>query len=647
MRWDSYEGADATIGVFYTTETPQGFVSPLVGHFFNVLRNSLSGLHLPIWQSNRGASITQPRPHAGASVTEQLHRRFSDSAAKTAVVSNEKQLTYAQLHTRMNNFVAGLRSRGVRAGTPVAVLPGRTADTVALILAILELGAVYAPLDAGAPDAAIRATLDELNPPLVVCDPIYRLGQRISEGIPTSGLLSQHAPPPYHPNATTLPGCAYIITTSGTGGLPNSVIVGREQLDSYIIGLQEELNVHSSDRYLHCAPLSFSSSLRQLLIPLCAGATLVLASAHELASPPDLVSKIREAKITILDVVPTLGSSIQRAAERLGEGGRDMSVRMTLFASEPLPPASVERWRSTFGTHVQQVNMYGQTETGGIVTVQPDASVESVGKPILGVALRVLDSAFRPMPVGGIGDLYVSGLRAQNHYLAAPQLTAARFLPDPFAGDHGARMYRTGDRGYLTPDGSVVLIGRADRQVKVNGVRVELVGIERVLDLHPAVEKAIVRYRDKVEAFVQPRHGQWPTSVELRSYLATRLPAHMIPSSFTTVADWPLTHSGKIDSRRLPESDRREDGVVDEPPQSSVQQAITEMCLALLGISQIDSRRDLFGYGLDSLMAVRLLSMVTARYRVSISLSQLNQRPSVAALARYVEAVRWATGAQG
>ena len=339
---------------------------------------------------------------------------------------------------------------------------------------------------------------------------------------------------------------AYVIYTSGSTGTPKGVAVAHENVSRYVEALGARLAIVPGDRYLHTASISFSSSVRQLFVPLAHGACVLIAATETIRDPVALFDFAQKKTATILDLVPTYWRLLAESLRRLDATAQalraDNVVRVVLSASEPLTFDIPQMW-SQSGQRSKRINMFGQTETAGIVnthsiedSVFDDASVVPIGRPLKGAKNYVLDAALRPVPRGVYGELYLSGAGLARGYLRRPDLTAERFLPNPFSARPGERMYRTGDLARYRSDGTLEFQGRRDHQVKIRGVRVELGEIETVLRRHPSVRDCAVVAREesngerRLVAYVVARSSTLSTD-ELRKFVRERLPEFMVPAA--------------------------------------------------------------------------------------------------------------------
>ena len=446
---------------------------------------------LPLLTESEQAFYTKrecPPATDARSVGELFEKAVDRAPEAIAVTAGGRSLTYSELDQAANRVARWLRKRGVGPNTAVALRVDRSLAMPVGFLGILKAGGVYVPLDPGYPkdridymlaDAGVHLQLDDLETPEILSESSQRLD-------PLAG--------PGH--------LAYIIYTSGSTGRPKGVKISHGSVVEYADTLSRELEIEPEDVYLHTASISFSSSIRQFVAPFAVGAAIEIANEDERRDPIALLRRIRESRVTVADLVPTMVRQLVDAVAGLSAGARaellDNRLRLLLTASEALRFQLVHDWRRHLGSAARWINMYGQTETTGIVSLYPvpettayDRRIVPIGRPRGNVAMLVLDRQLRPVPCGVAGDLYIAGEALAQGYTGDPAFTAERFF-----AEHGERLYASGDVARLGWDGTIEFLGRADQQIKIRGLRVEPAEIERVLLEHPGVREAAVRVWD-------------------------------------------------------------------------------------------------------------------------------------------------------
>ncbi|MCU1268102.1 MAG: hypothetical protein JWM21_4420 [Acidobacteria bacterium] len=428
------------------------------------------------------------------------HQLFEEQARlapdRPAIFCQGRELSYGELNARANQLAAHLRSRGVGSNTLVSIAVERSLEMVVGILGVLKAGGAYVALDPAYPkdrlelmiadsQPAICLTQSELVKQLPQCQAPTLLLDAISYA--TSKGLADDAGPQYRD--TDL---AYVIYTSGSTGKPKGVMIAQGNLGHYLPSMRSATGVTSSDVYLHTASISFSSSVRQLLLPLSVGAGIVIATTDEIRDPLELFATIKQQGVTVIDIVPSYWRSCIDALRSQSASVRaellDNNLRLILSASEPLLSDLPRAWRFELNHQAELINMFGQTETAGIVATFPitpgndgAVSVVPLGRPINAARIYLLDDGQRSVADGEWGEICIGGPTVGVGYLNHPELTAERFMRDPFAAAAEARLYRTGDLGRLRRDGTLEFQGRIDNQVKIRGHRVEPAETESAL----------------------------------------------------------------------------------------------------------------------------------------------------------------------
>lgn len=457
---------------------------------------------------------------SAATLTGILAHWAKTAPHSVAVECRGETLTYRELDGAAQNVADHLHRRGVAPGEVVALSLTRSLGSVVAILGVLKAGCAYVPLDADVPDARNAEVLTRTSPALVIADTRSVVEHH---GIPVL-LLNECTDRAAHVETpeVSASSLAYIMPTSGTGGALKLVRISHGNVVYNVRALRSAVgDVTPDDIYLHFASFSFSSSIRQLFLPLSAGARVVVAVGSERLDPAETLDLIRRREVTIADLIPSFLAVVVDALESRAPGELNgMSLRLLLLASERLPAALVSRWAKAWpGPHVDVRNMYGQTETAGIVSVhhvdetaKPEGTVP-IGRPIGGSDILVVDDALVPVRIGTVGEIVVSGGGLSSEYHGDDALTAQRFANIVAGTVPDGRFYRTGDLGRRTESGVIEFVGREDSQVKVSGHKVDLAQVERVLETHPAVAEAVVANTAapsdevRVEAFVRCADG--------------------------------------------------------------------------------------------------------------------------------------------
>ncbi len=599
------------------------------------------------------ASWSGPRadvPHVGA------HALFEASAARdpgaAAALFGERRISYGELDERANRFARYLQAAGVGPEVRVGMCLDRSFDMLVTILGIWKAGGTYVPLDPAYPAARLAFMLEDSRAAVVVTraglrDRLPPARARVVVLDAERDAIAAH-PASAPPCAASDDNLAYVIYTSGSTGRPKGVAMSHRPLVNLVEWQAKADAPKPGARVLQFMALSFDVSLQEMFFAWTAGGTLVLVDDERRGDFDALAATIAEQSVERMFLPPV---ALPGILDALVNAGRPLALREIVCVGEQLTltPATL-RALAQLGAGLR--NHYGPSETH-VCTDYPFAgphaawpAVPPIGRPIDNTRAYVLDEELRPVPVGIVGELYMGGDCVARGYLDRPALTAERFLPDPF-GAPGARMYKTGDRVRLLPDGNLAFLGRLDQQVKVRGFRIETAEIEAVLLEFPGVRHAtVIDHRDpasgivSLAAYLVAAPDAAASSAELRAFLADRLPQHMIPAAFVKLDALPLTPSGKVDRRALPApeaSQHAEHALV--PPRSALEAAIAGIWREVLGVAEIGAEDNFFELGGHSLLATQVVSRLRRAFAVDVPLRRMFEQPStVAKLARTVVA---------
>jgi amino acid adenylation domain-containing protein len=565
-----------------------------------------------------------------------LHRLFEERARLApeapALEMDGEVLTYAELDARADRLARQLRGLGVGPETRAAVSLERSPELVTAFLAIWKAGGAVVPIDPAYPRERIEFLLADSGAVVLVSD------DALPEALEHGGVSE--------PDPRNL---AYVLYTSGSTGRPKGVAVEHGSAAAHLHEVIRAYGLGPGERSLFFASPSFDVALEQILAGLLAGATVVLRG-RDLWEPADLTRRIGELGLTFVNLPTAYWSRWVRESADLAEA--PASLRMVLVGGEEMPAESARLWRrSVFGAvgAVRLINGYGPTETVITATLQEVGEVApgpvSIGRPLPGRSAHVLDRDGNLLPAGARGELALGGVLARG-YLGAPDRTAERFVPDPFSDHPGARLYRTGDLVLRRGDGELEFLGRIDGQIKVRGFRVEIGEVEAALRAHPGVREAVVAAvpeaggSSRLAAWVAPVPGETPDPSGLRAFLAERLPAFMIPASWTLLAELPLTPHGKIDRRALPRPSLSISVEGWVAPRNAVEEALAGVWAEVLGVERVGAYDDFFHLGGHSLLATQLAARVRALFGVELPLSELFEAPTLAGMAERIEAAR-------
>jgi amino acid adenylation domain-containing protein len=580
-----------------------------------------------------------PQGTADAFVAERARR---DPAA-CAVTSARGSLAYGELDARANALARRLVESGVPLGAVVGVALERSVASVVALLAILKAGCVYLPLDVAYPPDRIAFMLADSGAVAVLTDaacahvlPQHPRQLRVDDARVADD-ASIEAPGRGHGPKHV----AYVIYTSGSTGTPKGVAVPHAAAVNLAFARLGHDPIGPGDRVLAAISVGFDVSIGQLLLPLLAGATIAIADDLRTLSARDFWAFLADHRVTHANSVPSFFDSVVDAAPR------DCGLVRLMLGGEPLSAALVRRLRRAL-PRTEIVNMYGPTEACIDATVQAASGDETapvipIGRPLPNYRAYVLDAVLEPVGIGVAGDLYLAGAGLAHGYAGDPARTAERFVADPF-GAPGERLYRTGDRARWTPAGALEFLGRDDAQIKIRGHRIELGEIEAALRAHPAVAGAAVVANAgasgslRLVAYVvcDPAAPP-PDAAQLRSALAERLPDYMIPVAYRTLPALPLTANGKLDERALPPVEWDAERVY-VAPRGERERDVAALFAELLGVRAAGATDNFFELGGHSLLATRLVSQLRARFAVDLKLRAVFENPTVAGLARCIDA---------
>ncbi|HYP28610.1 MAG TPA: amino acid adenylation domain-containing protein, partial [Blastocatellia bacterium] len=572
-----------------------------------------------------------------------IHEMFEAQAERTpeavAVVFEKERLSYRELNSRANKLGRYLKSLGVGPEVLVGVYVERSLEMIVGLLGILKAGGAYVPIDPGYPPERVSFMLSDIKAPVILTR------QKFAGALPLSETrvvyldsdreaIARHSEQNFVGGATA-DNLAYVIFTSGSTGRPKGVMVEHGGLCNLAEAQARAFGVQPDSRVLQFAAFSFDASVSEVFTALIKGATLWLASQERLMPGQELVDLFREGEISIATLPPTVLSALPEE--------RFPSLRTVIAAGEACSADIVRRWAAGR----KFLNAYGPTEATVCATMAEivDGSARpTIGRPIANARVYVLDERQQPVPIGVAGEIHIGGAGVARGYLNRADLTAERFIPDPFGGEAGARLYRTGDLARYLPDGSIEFLGRKDHQVKVRGYRIELGEIEEALKRHPAVREVVALAREDVPgekrlaAYVIPGGEDALTVADLRSFLGGQLPEYMVPQTFVMLDDLPLTPVGKVDRRALEslELSRPELGKDRVPPRTGLEELLARMWQEILGIEEVGVHDSFFELGGDSIRGAIFINRLQEKLGEVVYVVVLFDAPNIADLAAYL-----------
>jgi amino acid adenylation domain-containing protein len=577
-----------------------------------------------------------------------VHEIIADIAqrqpGKTALVFEGEEISWAELDRRANRLARYLLSLGLQQEQMVGLYLERGIEMIVSLLGVLKAGAAIVTMDPAYPADRIEYMIQATSCPVLLTS------RDLLDGLPAEALktvrrvvcvdnpeqdIDQHeSSDPKQP--VHLHQLAYVIFTSGSTGLPKGVMVEHFSLTNIIRSQVPLFGITSASRVLQMLSLSFDAAMGEVFRALTAGATLILAHKDNLLPGPNLVEIMKEERISSAAMSPTALAAMPDASDELCD------LSFLTVGGEACPPILAQLW----GKNRTILNGYGPTETtiGATLAVNWELSKKPpLGRPLPNVKTYVLNDAMALVPVGVPGELYIGGVGVARGYLGRPDLTAERFVPNPFADTEGERLYRTGDLVRLLPDGKLDFLGRIDQQVKIRGYRIELGEIEAVMREFPSVDQCVAAVFEKentkkLAAYTMAMPGETVDPQELRRFLKTRLPDYMVPALYTAMPTIPVTANGKIDRRALPEPDIGELTGIREykEPETKTESELAAIWAAVLGVKRVGLNDNFFELGGDSISSIQVVARA-AEAAIEISPRHIFQHQTIGELAMALE----------
>ncbi|RBL88157.1 non-ribosomal peptide synthetase [Chitinophaga flava] len=553
-------------------------------------------------------------------IPDLLHAQLTLTPDHIALVAGPETWTYARLHAMADQLALYLQTyRQIGIGDLVGIRLERDSWMIIALLGVLKAGAAYVPVDVDYPADRVKFILEDSCCKVVIDKELL---QHFSEAALPAG-------------ATPVPaGCtpdemAYVIYTSGSTGQPKGVMVEHRSVVNLITAQLQQFGINDSDNILQFSNIAFDASVEQILLALCSGARLTLVDKATRIDPELLAAFIHTQGVTHIHMVPAMLKTLPVR--------HYPTLRRVIAGGDSCPLTLAAVWGQSYAFY----NEYGPTETTVTSTVYryekttEDQPVLSIGRPLGNTVIYILDAGRQLVPPGVPGEIYIGGKGVARGYLHRPELTAQKFVADPFVP--GARMYRTGDLGKWLPDGNLLFMGRNDEQVKIRGYRIELGEIEEVLRSHAAVRDAVVAVKDnagvpaRLAAFIIPEEDCDKTI--LREWLKTKLPDYMVPASITSLPAFPLNANGKVDRKALPDAAiPAPAAIVQEGPRTEAEQLLAGIWCALLKVPAVGIHDNFFELGGDSITSIQLVSRVN-RYGYSLHPQDVFEGQTIARLA--------------
>jgi amino acid adenylation domain-containing protein len=591
-----------------------------------------------------------------------LHQMFEAQVRQrpgaTALMFGDELVSYAELNARANRLAHYLRTIGVGPETRVGLLLARSTEMIVALLAVLKAGGAYVPFDISYPQERLNFMLTDAE--LFVLLTVRELADGLKQPAIKIMLLDEDAgevarQPAHDPLSDVLAeNPAYMIYTSGSTGQPKGVLVGHAQVARLFKATEEWFNFDERDVWTLFHSYAFDFSVWELWGALLYGGKLVLVSYEMSRAPEEFYRLLCRAGVTVLNQTPSAFRQLIAAEQSPGVNSK-LALRLVIFGGEALEPQTFKPWFEHHGEdEVRLVNMYGITETTVHVTYRPltMADLEArqgsrIGRPMPGVQVYVLDGEMEPVPAGIPGEMYIGGAGLARGYHNRPELSAERFVPNPFDAASGARLYRSGDLARYLTCGELEYLGRGDQQVKIRGYRIEPGEIEAALASHERVRQCVVMAREDVPGdkrlvayLVTGRTDDIaaPGVEELRDFLREKLPEQMIPASFVLLDSLPLTAHGKIDRRALPAPGHLRPQLEQayRPPQGTLEMLLADMWREILSIERIGVEDNFFNLGGDSIKGAVFINRLQERLGEIVHVVTIFNYPTIAGLSHYL-----------
>jgi amino acid adenylation domain-containing protein len=648
-------------------------IARLLGHWETVLAATpeaadlrLSDLPL-LTGGEREQLLVTWNPRTAFAAEPCLHRVFEEQARRhpknVAVVYELEELTYAKLNARANQLARRLRALGVGPEVPVGLCVERSIDTIVGLLGILKAGGAYVPLDPAYPRERLAYSLEDAlsgsrAPVLVTQSHLAGLfGDELPFSVVRLDADRQSLAAESAENLDEGPdpdNVAYVIYTSGSTGRPKGVQVTHADAVRLMTATEPWFGFSPEDVWTMFHSYAFDFSVWEIWGPLLYGGRLIVVPREATLSPAAFYELLHTEGVTVLNQTPSAFRQLVQHEET--ERPQRLALRWVIFGGEALELSALAPWFARHGDAVPRlINMYGITETTVHVTYRPIALADlghpgnaPIGVPIPDLTVHLLGPHGEIVPIGVPGEIHVGGAGVARGYLGRPALTAERFVPDPFAGTPGARLYRSGDLARRRPDGDLEYLGRIDHQVKIRGFRIELGEIEAALLTHPELLEAVVMARQdatgdkRLVAYFTYRGTSVPELGELRAHLRASLPEYMVPAAFVALQRMPLTPSGKIDRRALPDPEdvRAEAETTFLAPRTRTERRLADAWREVLRVEQVGVDDNFFDLGGHSLLVTQLASRIRTEFGVELPMASVFEAPTLAALAGRIEALR-------
>ena len=639
-------------------------IERLTGNFITLLEALVVNPQQPIFQLPLLTEVEAKELLKDWNATEKaypfhqcIHQLFEEQAARTpaavAVVFEGQELTYQELNIQANQLAHYLQSLGVNSEVLVGIYLERSLLVIVGLLAVLKAGGSYIPLDPDYPQQRLTYMAEDAQISLLLTQeslldslPVEDVGVIVLDKL--AEILTVQSPE--NPLSEVVPeNLLCLLYTSGSTGKPKGVMLTHAALVNHSWGISEVFGLTESDRVLQFASFGFDVAAEEIFPTWLKGGTVVLRPGQMFATLTDFADFIEQESLTVLNITPAYWHEWAIAVSQ-SLATVPSSLRVVAVGGDAVLPETVNIWRQMVGKRVQCINVYGPTEASVTAIVHDLLDYQSekinsvlIGRPIANTKAYILDQNLQPVPIGVKGELHLCGVRLARGYLNRPELTAEKFINNPFANAAFNRLYKTGDLARYLPDGNIECFGRIDNQVKIRGFRIELGEIEAVINQNIDVQTSCVIIREDTPgdkylvAYIVAHYERIPMISELRQFLSSKLPLYMVPQAFVFLESLPLTTNRKVDRRALPAPDKignRRDQYV--APRNGIEEMLVQIWTEILKIEQVGIYDNFFEIGGHSLLATQLVSRIRSLFKIELPLRSLFGAATVAELAHLI-----------
>ncbi|MCA2655313.1 non-ribosomal peptide synthetase [Microcystis sp. M061S2] len=639
-------------------------IERLTGNFITLLEALVVNPQQPIFQLPLLTEVEAKELLEEWNATEKaypfhqcIHQLFEEQAARTpaavAVVFEGQELTYQELNIQANQLAHYLQSLGVNSEVLVGIYLERSLLVIVGLLAVLKAGGAYIPLDPDYPQQRLTYMAEDAQISLLLTQeslldslPVEDVGVIVLDKL-AEKLTVQTPENPFSEVAPENLLC--LLYTSGSTGKPKGVMLTHAALVNHSWGISEVFGLTEFDRVLQFASFGFDVAAEEIFPTWLKGGTVVLRPGQMFPTLTDFADFIEQESLTVLNITPAYWHEWALAVSQ-SLATVPSSLRVVAVGGDAVLPETVNIWRQMVGKRVECINVYGPTEASVTAIVHDLLDYQSekinsvlIGRPIANTKAYILDQNLQPVPIGVKGELHLCGVRLARGYLNRPELTAEKFINNPFAHSPFNRLYKTGDLARYLPDGNIECFGRIDNQVKIRGFRIELGEIEAVLNQNIDVQTSCVIIREDTPgdkylvAYIVSHYERIPMISELRQFLSSKLPLYMVPQAFVFLESLPLTTNRKVDRRALPAPDKignRRDQYV--APRNGIEEMLVQIWTEILKIEQVGIYDNFFEIGGHSLLATQLVSRIRSLFKIELPLRSLFAAATVAELAHLI-----------